>query len=727
MIRKNELIESKKLVVMLFIVAVIAHGLVGFFYKAIAIYPDELRYYQIARSLYEGNGLQIRGINTDFQKIAYAIILAPFFAIKNVDLRLKIISCFNALLMMSSIVPIWKIGEELELSKKTKNIICIGFMILPDILMTITFMSEVLYWPLFFWFVYIWIKNQKTAKIKYAIVLGVLCYFGYFTKEIFLANFLACIFFEITYPLIQRIIGEEGYKEKRLIYKKDRGINLLFFVVAFSICYLLFKITIFKGMGNSYNQQSIDAILSGYNFLYMLYAFGYYIAAILISVMIIPIIYCITFFDSFAVIEKKLFAFILIFLGIASATIVYTISVREDLGKITPRFHFRYIAPAIIILLIVFVYALEKIELQEIRKRVSRIGIIGILGTGYVVTVFKGLPNMTIDEFVLKWYMQLSNRFKNFSIDNTELSIQTGVLFINIMLIIGVLIFFVLILKEKKWAIEFAALIFIVICASDNYITQHNIYGDYKVDAEMVKEVENISQYFEKEKDYGTILYLTGGDPINTLSRVMDTYMDVIDKVLFVDTSSICGMYSETEINVPENDFRENIWENVYQGINEVNYIIVENPNDTFLNVQKIPEISGKNFTVYKNLNSSKIYIRHVMDLSANAFLQNENVEVNEEYKILNTNGIIYGPYKEFEAGRYKITYYGDNLENCKFDVWSEVEKTLFDMSEVKQAKGEISFIVNLTSNISDLEMRLYNEDDIKVKFDGIRVEREEE
>ena len=719
MMSKNKTNERTifKVVVLVFLIGVLGHSIIGFFNKAIAIYPDEWRYYQIARNIYHGNGIVIRGIPTDFQKIAYSLILMPFFSIKNATFRVMAISCINSLLMMLSIFPIWKIGEILKLDVKARFIISVGLVFIPDLLMSVTFMSEVLYWPIFFLYIYIWLINEKKKEKKYAAILGILCYVGYLTKEIFLAMFLAYIVFEILYGMIDIIV----YKK---MIQKEKIVNCVVYVATFLACYILFKIVAFRGMGNSYNQQSIGAILNVYNFIYMLYAFLYYIAAILVSMMIVPVAYCVAFFDKFDNIVKKMFIHIMIFLGIAIAVIAYTISVREDLGRVTPRLHFRYIAPAIVIVLIVFVYAFAKVDIDSVKRRIWKLIGISTVLILYVCAIFKGAPQSTVDEYNFKWYTELCSKIADLSIENGEIVIHTGILIINTLLIVGTAVFIFLLVKRKKLTIVFSIYIFIAISLSNNLLSYQILYKGYTVSKEAINEAERISEYFQQKDEYGTILYLTDAEVASKQARIMDTYMDTIDNLLFVNSSEVCGLDSEKEIDVKSFEFRENIWKHEYNNITTVDYIIVEVPNDNLTNVEKIDEISGDTFTVYKNIDPTKVCNRQIISWSAKDLYQNENVEIHNEYKVLKTNGMIYGPYKKLKTGDYKVTFQGENLQNCNFDIWSESSKKSFKVESVMTTPDQISCTLTLEEDISDLEMRLYNQENTEVKFIGIKIER---
>lgn len=250
------------------------------FPRAIRIYPDELRYYGIARSLFNGEGLTLRGLASNFQKITYSLVLMPFFAISDVALRLKAIAMGNIVILNLSVIFAWLLAGELGLSRREKYFVAILTAIFPEMMLFMTFMSEVMYWPLFLLFFWVWAVNERKESCLLSAILGAICYVTYLTKEVFLAAILAYIAFEMLYPFI-----EQGFS------RKGRLKRLGVFIASFAVCYAAMKLTFFRGMGNSYNQQGLEAIMTPYNFMYMIYAFFYYLAGILVAGLVIPFVY----------------------------------------------------------------------------------------------------------------------------------------------------------------------------------------------------------------------------------------------------------------------------------------------------------------------------------------------------------------------------------------------------------------------------------------------------
>lgn len=67
------------ILIVLFLTSTVIHGLAGDFPKALRIYPDELLYVSLGRSLLHGQGLQVHNLGSNFQKILYSLCTIPAF------------------------------------------------------------------------------------------------------------------------------------------------------------------------------------------------------------------------------------------------------------------------------------------------------------------------------------------------------------------------------------------------------------------------------------------------------------------------------------------------------------------------------------------------------------------------------------------------------------------------------------------------------------------------
>nr|MCR4818507.1 hypothetical protein [Fretibacterium sp.] len=466
---------------------------------------------------------------------------------------------------------------------------------------------EILYWPIFLLFVCLWLINEQQGSYKIAVLEGLLCYFGYLTKEMFLALMLAYTAFEIIWPLLSHSR-----------YQKKKFIMLCVFLAVFMFCHVVMKLTLFRGLGNSYNQMGIEAIMSFYKFAYMMYAFFYSLAALSAAVLIIPFIYPVIHFKTLSEDGRKLFCYVVLFFLIASATIAYTISVREDIGRIAPRFHLRYLGPACILLLTVFFSCIQRLELDVMKKNLRNIVYFMIVVSLYMFFILKGtIIGSSVDQFTLLWHVFLS-KYRLYpassGITDNGIIIYLGAYLANFFIILIVTGFLYVCYKSKKRAVVYLMIIFTAVCMANNVAAYKLIYNSCYRDSATLKEVTSMNDYFKNMKRELSILYLTEGDKINKLSHCMDTYMDYTNNLYYVDDIFLTSKHKGEVINIAGTVLREHIWDTPYEGVKAIDYIILENSIDLgdkrLANVERVDEISGVHYTVYKNLDPAVIELR---------------------------------------------------------------------------------------------------------------------
>ena len=137
------------------------------------------------------------------------------------------------------------------------------------------------------------------------------------------------------------------------------------------------------------------------------------------------------------------------------------------------------------------------------------------------------------------------------------------------------------------------------------------IYLAYRVDTDAINEVIAISKYFEHDDD-STILYMTYGIPkkrFDRSGRYIDTYIDRRRNLYIVNEADITSDMNGNSINVADVKLKSDIGLGFYGDEEEIDYIILQNYDSRgqrkLLNVEPIPELCGKHYTVYKNLNPS--------------------------------------------------------------------------------------------------------------------------
>ena len=586
--------------------------------RALGIYDDELRYYSIARSLFNGTGRRIRNIPVNFQKIGMSLLMMPFFAVKDVILRLKLMAGVNIVIMNLSVIFVWLICSELKLSKRAKYFISFLTAIWPDMTYSFTFMSEPLYWPMSAMFFWLWLVNERKQSFAISAGLGLFCYIIYLTKEVALAFMIALAAFEVIYPVLQCLL-QEGHERRKLreFYSSMRFMLMLTLMVVFGLCYAAMKMTFFRGLGNSYNQTSIQAIMSEYNIMYLIYAFFYYIAAILVASLVVPAVYPVANFRRMNEEGRKFFCYIILFGLVITTTIAYTISVREDLGDITPAIHLRYYGSFFVMMIIAFFASMENVDADEIARTHLRSGVMLTFAVMYVCFMFRGVRFLSsADQYILLWYTYmgiwtLSNAYPPVMLppEGKNLIFYPSAIIGNIILVmIATLFHQVYARRGKKAALGVFGFVLVVSSVLLNIYAWRSTMPNYIMPSPQIAgEMVMIAEYF-RDKETANLLYLNhelGSQPHDFKSRYVDTYIDhkrtyVINYEQFTGGIPDGGTVDVSNITLEGENMPE-----VYDKFEGIDYILLEHQDSEghlrLADVELVLE--GERFMLYKNLN----------------------------------------------------------------------------------------------------------------------------
>lgn len=92
-------------VAVVFAVCAVVYGVLSSYPREMAVYSDELRYLDVARSLWQGRGLRVRNMPSDYQKILYPLFILPALALKTTAAQITAIGWLNALYASSAVFP----------------------------------------------------------------------------------------------------------------------------------------------------------------------------------------------------------------------------------------------------------------------------------------------------------------------------------------------------------------------------------------------------------------------------------------------------------------------------------------------------------------------------------------------------------------------------------------------------------------------------------------------
>ena len=219
-------------------------------------------------------------------------------------------------------------------------------------------MSENLYFPMVLWEIYIvhMLFEKKNSP-------GLLCLFGGWTYLLYLCKEVG-ICFLLGYILTSGLTALQKKKVDRNLLKA-----VVIPPVSFLVLFVIAKFTIFSSMGNSYDQTSVDAILSINAVLYFFYACIYYLVYVIIAFYFFPILFCAFKWTGLSDKAKWMFSFLMNMVIVLIGTVGYTISIREDLGSLSPHLHMRYFAPLAVPFFILFLQNFKADEMSTLKVK----------------------------------------------------------------------------------------------------------------------------------------------------------------------------------------------------------------------------------------------------------------------------------------------------------------------------------------------------------------------
>lgn len=135
---------------LLFISAAV-HLIFSVYQKTALVYDDELYTLELAQNIWLRGSYSVYSSPAPFVGILYPLLLSPFYAISSGTLRTLFISAFNALLISSSLIPGYLLARQILRKPWQIMVALIALALSPNLLFSLTFMSENLWLPLLLW------------------------------------------------------------------------------------------------------------------------------------------------------------------------------------------------------------------------------------------------------------------------------------------------------------------------------------------------------------------------------------------------------------------------------------------------------------------------------------------------------------------------------------------------------------------------------------------------
>lgn len=607
----------------------------SYYTKVISIYNDELFYMNIAQNIFNGNGAVVDVRGGGFNKILYSLLLAPTYFIKNALVRVNVISILNCLVMAASVFPVWLISKDIKLSKKSTILALVITVVFPEFALCSVFMSEVLYIPLVLWFIHFWFVSSQKPTIKNGVIMGVVGYLCYFTKEVFLAVPVACAAIETVYPLIAFLTRDDKSAKVRDFYSGRKFLNLAVFLASFGVLAFAVQFIFFNGEGdNVYNAGSVlEGFFTGYNIFQAIYEVIYYIAAVMVAVLIVPVVYPLLRYKTLDDSVRKLYCFCVTAMLATFAVTVLSVGRAEMTGSTTLRVLTRYFSSFVLLLLVLFLKSIEK-DREEREEKLGRYWGVLLFAAVVPCLIFKGANVSIPDTMLLEVYRnfkssvgslapteeQIKEYFGSFAKLYPENEVMSYVplyaILYSALLLLIVLGFHALFTHRRERQARQLIVMFIIIIMTANGISSrtseklsNNAY------TLTVTEVLKLNDYLAEHNEPCNILYLLDGTS-SDIKRSMDTYLDLNKG------QRIYPMLS-TSLDIDKmraNDFRSDKMENKYLYFSETpdpvfvesyDYIITDINTELKTNrlsgIEKVEELDTIYFTLYKNTDPSTV------------------------------------------------------------------------------------------------------------------------
>ena len=489
------------------------------FPKSAYTYFDELFYLELSQNLFLRGTLNVYGAPVHFTKLLYSVLLSPFYAVQDGVLRTELISGFNALLISSALIPGYLLARRI-LKKNWQVILSLLFLaVSPNLLFSITFMSENLYYPLLlwgFWAAYCYFASGDRKPLR-ALILGLLAFLLYFTKEVGGAWIIAA-------GIV--LLADCRAESSRKAALRSFGCFLLGFLVPF----LLLRFVLLRDLSYSYaHQVSFANLTNPSQVLYLCYAALLVLLYFIVSLLFFPVAVPVVYRKKLSPVLRSLLALTGVYILVVSIGIAFGVSLSADYPRPALRVHLRYFIGAAFPFLLLSLSLLEENEPFTVRSPLVK-ATAAFAGIILLALIFPPKYGSVVDHPVLFF---------------TRLIPDTGLwpwlckgIFILLLLIM-------LLLWSRRRKQVFACLLLPLLLAaglfSDVLFTRNLTKEEAVTDTDLLQEARQLDQFLDSED--GSVLLLASSLSDARL-RLLNTVLN--DDYYFSTYSSVKELVDDT-------------------------------------------------------------------------------------------------------------------------------------------------------------------------------------
>ena len=147
------------------------------------IAPDEPLYMNLARALWNGEGVQLRGQPVTFKAILFPLIMSPLYALPAGSDIFGIGQIVETLIMSCAVFPAYALARKFQCSRRNALLVSVFSLLLPDMFMATRWMTEALTYPLLLLSLLLCARFlEKTNLVNMAFAV-LSCFALYLSKE----------------------------------------------------------------------------------------------------------------------------------------------------------------------------------------------------------------------------------------------------------------------------------------------------------------------------------------------------------------------------------------------------------------------------------------------------------------------------------------------------------------------------------------------------------------
>ncbi|MGE4483709.1 MAG: glycosyltransferase family 39 protein [Oscillospiraceae bacterium] len=605
-LEKISKLDHKTMIVMIFALFIISgtfRSVFACYPKALQTFPDEIRYIDIWRSISNGVGIKVHNIHMNFDQILYPLLLVPFSFIKNQVLQITAVSIFNSFLMSSVIFPVYLFGKKVFKNNSIILLLAVTVITLPDLSMTMTFMTENLFFPLSAWLIYFvyrfWDSDTERDKMLYCILSAVFCFLAYLTKVVsvyFMGAFVLALGFDCLFT-------------KKNTLRQNIKYGIMFGIIVCS-AFIAFKLILYFMLGTGYATYDGNRRLSVYDFntlMYFIYALAFNVTCALIAFFFFPVVVPLFRFNKLNKIERNMLVFAVSSLVIMIFIITLSISANEDYPKLYIRQHTRYYAPLLIIFLTLFfkeLFLQRDIQNNDKPLSVTILTAFTVFFCMAVFGVFRFFSNVCIDGVLLQGLSAIGEKIAKITGDVNTFKASWQLVLVKSFTVLLVTAFTILLLKEKtrKTGMRIFVVLIFSVCIVNNFFAMKEFRRIYGKDSELIEQAISLNQYISENG--GNVLIITDG-----YNPVLETY--ITEPVYWTKKADALKLIENSGyIDLTEQKIVSNYpW--VEYDLSTVDYIITDNRVKFNKVLDKEINIEGvSKYSIYLNKDTSKIYLK---------------------------------------------------------------------------------------------------------------------